>query len=286
MILVTGATGTIGRALVERLDRRDVAFRAASRNREHEHEHAATNLVAMDFAEPASIAAAMRDVDVVFLNSSQHPDMVELQGNVVDAARRAGVRHIVKVSGGNAFTGPDKPTWVGRAHAQVEAGIVESGMGWTFLRPRYFTQNLLVLAARISGGTLPVPLTHQRLAPVDTRDIAEAAAVILTSPSKHDGRVYDLSGPESLTFDEIADRLSGVLGRKVTHVAPPLEAVVAGLADAGVPEWLRRNLAEGMTIFANDPSVAGVSADIERITGRPAAPVDRFIVDHKAAFEQ
>lgn len=282
MILVTGATGVIGRIVVARLGERDVEFRAASRN--GGREDPVPNFVAMDFADPASVAAAVKGVDVVLLNSSQQPDMAVLQGNVVDAARRAGVRHIVKVSGGNAFTGPDKPTWVGRAHAQIEARIVASGLGWTFLRPRYFTQNLLGLAGAIGEGTLPMPLTDQRLAPVDARDIADAAVAILTSPGEHRGRVYDLTGPESLTFDDIAGRLSDALGTTVIHVAPPLEAVVARLAAAGAPEWQQRHLAEAMTLFAADGSVAAVTDDVERITGRPAISVERFIADHRAVF--
>lgn len=282
MLLITGATGSIGRALVARLGRQDAAFRTASRN--SGHGQAIANHVTMDFAEPGSVAAALRDVDVVFLNSSQHPDMAALQGAVVDAARQAGVRHIVKVSGGSAFTGPDSPSWVGRAHAEIEARITSSDMGWTFLRPRYFMQNLLNLTGPISEGKLPVPLTDQRLAPVDVRDIADSAATILTSPGDHNARVYDLSGPESLTFGDLAKRLSDLLGTSITHISPPLQAVVTALADAGAPEWQQRHITEAMTIFATDGSVADVSPDVERITGRPAITLDRFVTDHKAAF--
>lgn len=240
----------------------------------------------MDFADPDSVAAAVRGADVVFLNSSQHPDMAALQGNVVDAAAKAGVRHIVKLSAGDAFMGPDKDTWVGRAHAAVEARIATSDLGWTILRPRYFLQNLLGLAGRIGKGTLPIPLTTQRIAPVDVRDIADVAATILAAPKEHDSRTYDLSGPESMTFGEIADRLSAVLGRSVTHAAPPLQSVVAALAEQGTPEWIQRHIAESMTIFATDPSVAGVSGDVELVTGRAPIPFDRFVSDHKAAFEK
>ena len=105
MILVTGATGMIGRSLVAQLDERGVAFRAASRSRDQEN--AIPNLVTVDFAEPASIAGALHDADAVFLNTAQHPDMAAIQGNIVDAAKQAGVRHIVKLSAGTAFLGPD-----------------------------------------------------------------------------------------------------------------------------------------------------------------------------------
>jgi NAD(P)H dehydrogenase (quinone) len=284
LILITGATGTIGQALVARLGESGVPFRAASRG--GGLEGAGGEHVAMDFADPGAVAAAVRGAEVVFLNSGQHPDMAALQSAVVDAAVKAGVQHIVKVSGGEAFTGPDKPTWAGRAHAEIEAHIAATDMGWTFLRPRYFMQNLLGLAGPIGKGTLPIPLTTQRIVPVDVRNIADVAATILAAPKQHDTRAYDLSGPESMTFGEIADRLSAVLGRSVTHAAPPLRSVVAALAEQGAPDWIQRHIAEGMTIFATDPSVAGVSGDVELVTGRGPIPLDRFISDHKAAFEK
>lgn len=282
MILVTGATGTIGRALVAQLNERGVAFRAASRSRDQDN--SIPNLVTVDFADPASIAAALHDADAVFLNTAQHPDMAAIQGNVVDVAKQAGVRHIVKLSAGTAFLGPDSPSWVGRAHTEIEAKIVDSGLGWTFLRPRYFMQNLLGFAGPISAGTLPVPLPDQHIAPVDTRDIAAVATAVLTAPSDHNGQMYDLSGPESVTFDDLAERFSKALGTTVTHVSPPLSAVAAQAAAAGAPEWMQRHRTEGMAIHATDSTVGEVSADVERVTGRPATDVDSFIADHKAMF--
>lgn len=282
MILVTGATGMIGRALMAQLGERGVAFRAASRSRDQEN--SIPNLVTVDFADPASITAALRDVDAVFLNTAQHPDMAAIQGNVVDVAKQIGVRHIVKLSAGNAFVGPDSRSWVGRAHTEVEAKIVDSGLGWTFLRPRYFMQNLLGFAGPISDGTLPVPLPDQRIAPVDTRDIAAVATAVLTSPSDHNGQMYDLSGPESLSFGDIAERFSRDLGMTVTHVSPPLSFVADQWAAAGAPEWMQRHRTEGMVIHATDTTVAAVSADVERVTGRPAAGLDSFIADHKTTF--
>jgi NAD(P)H dehydrogenase (quinone) len=286
LILITGATGTIGRALVARLGELGVPFRTASRDGGQGQEAASANHVAMDFADPDAVAAAVRGVDVVFLNSGQHPDLAALQGSVVDAAVKAGVQHIVKVSAGDAFTGPDKPTFVGRAHADVEARIAGTDLGWTLLRPRYFMQNLLGFAGPIGKGTLPIPLTNQRIAPIDVRDIADVAATIVTSPKEHDTLTYDLSGPESLAFGELAERLSTLLGRPVTHITPPLPALVAALAEAGAPEWQQRHLTETMTVLATEPSVAEVSTDVERVTGRPPIPLDRFIADHKAAFEK
>lgn len=282
MILVTGATGMIGRTLVAQLDEQAVAFRATSRSRDQQS--SIPNLVTMDFADPASIAAALDGADVVFLNTAQHPDMTALQGNVVDVAKGAGVQHIVKLSAGNAFVGHDSQSWVGRAHTEIEDQIVDSGLGWTILRPRFFMQNLLAFAGPISEGTLPVPLPDQHIAPVDTRDIAAVATAVLTTPSDHNEQIYDLSGPESVSFDDLAERFSKALGTTVTHVSPPLSAVAEAAAAAGAPEWMQRHRTEGMEIHLTDSTVGEVSPDVERITGRPAIDVDGFIADHQAMF--
>jgi uncharacterized protein YbjT (DUF2867 family) len=282
MILVTGATGMIGRTLVGQLDEQDVAFRATSRSRDQEN--SIPHLVTMDFADPASIAEALDGTDVVFLNTAQHPDMAALQGNVVDVAKGAGVGHIVKLSAGNAFVGHDSRSWVGRAHTEIEDQIFESGLGWTILRPRFFMQNLLGFAGPISEGTLPMPLPDQHIAPVDTRDIAAVAAAVLTAPGDHDERIYDLSGPESVSFDDLAQRFSDTLGTNVTHVSPPLSSVAAAAAATGAPEWMQRHRMEGMEIHLTDGTVGEVSPDVERVTGRRATDVDTFIADHKAIF--
>ena len=129
-----------------------------------------------------------------------------------------------------------------------------------------------------------MPLPDQHIAPVDTRDVAAVALAVLTAPSNHNEQMYDLSGPESVTFDDLAERFSNALGTTVTHVSPPLSAVAAQAAAAGAPEWMQRHRVEGMTIQATDSTVGEVSADVERVTGRPATDVDSFIAGHKAIF--
>jgi NAD(P)H dehydrogenase (quinone) len=282
-ILVTGATGNIGRAVVQELADRGVEFRVFTRDA---NKASALGVEAFegDFGEAGSLEAAMRGVDAIFLNSSQHPDMARLQGNVSAAAADAGVRHIVKVSGGTSVTGEDKASWAGRAHHQVERMIEDAGIGYTFLRPAYFMQNLLALAEPIRAGKLPVPLPDQRIAVVDARDVGAAAAAILVSPEEHRGRTYDLTGPESLSFADIAERLSAVLGQNVQHVAPPIDAAVESLRAKGAPDWLQQHVAEIMEIFAQDPSVAVVTDSVEQITGRPPRTLEGFLADHATAF--
>jgi NAD(P)H dehydrogenase (quinone) len=281
-LFITGATGTIGRAVVEELAAGGADYRLCSRDpatigalAEQGHPGAVA-----DFGDPASLAAAIDGAGVVFLLSSQHPDQATLQGNVVDAARDAGVRHIVKVSGGSAVTGASTGSFVGALHARTEQQIVDSGMAWTFLRPNYFMQNLLNLADPIRHGKLPVPLPDQRMAIVDARDVGAVAAAILRDPEPHAGKAYDITGAEALDFAEIADRLGAVVGHDVTHVAPPVEGAVKALEAKGAPEWLQRHFAEIMMIFGSDESVATPTSVVQDLTGRPPRGIEDFAADH------
>lgn len=285
-LFITGATGTIGQAVVAELASAGADYRLCSRNPEKvaalgEQGHAG---VVADFADSASLAAAIDGATVVFLLSSQHPDQATLQGNVVKAAKNAGVRHIVKVSGGSAVTGPSTGSFVGAMHAQTEQEIIDSGMAWTFLRPNYFMQNLLNLADPIRNGKLPVPLPDQRMAIVDARDVGTVAATILRDPDPHAGTAYDVTGAESLNFDEVARRLSAALGHEIVHVAPPIEGAVEVLKGKGAPEWLQRHFAEIMTIFGSDDSVAKPTSVVEDVTGRPPRTIESFAADHASAL--
>lgn len=282
MILVTGATGTIGRSVVSRLSDARTPFRATTRQ-----EGLAGSkpfLVRMDLGDRDSVVAALAGVETVFLNSSQHPEMAAQQNGLIDAAAAAGVRHVVKVSAGSVATGADKPSWTGRAHAAVEARLKQSGIGSTILRPNYFMQNLLGLAPAIAAGKLPMALDGQRLALVDARDIAAVATTVLCAPEAHGGRTYELTGPEALTPTEIADRLSAALGTRITHVPLTLEELRSHAARAGAPEWMQRHVMELMHLYACDDSVGLVSQDVERVTGRAGGTLAKFVGDHASRF--
>ncbi|MCX0275207.1 NAD(P)H-binding protein [Nocardia zapadnayensis] len=282
MILVTGATGTIGRHVLSALVEAGVALRATTRRPEvaDVHEH----YMLMDLADRSTVEAAVEGVDVVILNSSQHPSMAEHQIGLIRAAQDAGVGHIVKVSAGSAATGVDSRSWVGRAHAAVEARVRSSRSGWTILRPNYFMQNLLTLAPAITAGTLPMALQTQRLAVVDARDIAAVAATVARAPRLHHEHIYDLTGPESLTGSEMSVCLSEAMGIKVRHEPLSLGQLRANLAATKMPDWLQEHLIELMSIYAKDPTVGDVSPDVEKVTGRAPHSLLDFAKYHSAFF--
>lgn len=282
MILVTGATGTIGRSVVSGLIAARTPFRATTR--QESLVDSDPSLVRMELGDRDSVVAALKGVEMVFLNSSQHPEMAAHQSGLIDAAAQAGVRHVVKVSAGSAATGPDKPSWVGRAHAAIEAHLERSGLGSTILRPNYFMQNLLGLAPAIAVGKLPMALQEHRLALVDARDIAAAATAVLRNPDAHRGRSYEITGPESLTPVDIAELISAGLGKRVTHAPLTLEELRESATRAGAPEWIQRHVVELMDIYARDDSVGLVSHDVELVTGHAPAGLAKFVDDHASRF--
>jgi len=198
-ILITGAAGTIGTQLLALLQAQglDVAVMTSRPG----HTVPGVRTLQGDFAEPASLVAAFRGFDTVFLLQPMVPSMVEFGLNAVEAARTAGVKHIVRSSGAGADSG--SPFSLARAHGVIDDAVRTSGLGWTLLRPTSFMQNHLTHnAAAIRSGALYAPHGEGETALVDVRDIAEVAALVLADPAAHQGRVYDLTGAESLTDAE------------------------------------------------------------------------------------
>jgi uncharacterized protein YbjT (DUF2867 family) len=245
MILVTGATGLNGAELMRRLSARGIPSRALVRNPAKAVALAAlphVEVVQGDMARPDSLAAALRGVDRAMLISSSEPAMLEVQCSFIDAARNAGVRHVVKLSG--IIPELDSPFRFARMHAEIEQRLEASGMAYTHLRagefmPSYFRQVPSILAR----GVMALPMGEARIASVDIGDIAEVAIAVLTT-SGHEGKIYPLTGPEALTMGEVADKLSAATGKTIRYVdVPPEEARQARLA-AGMPPYLAEGLDE------------------------------------------
>src|SRR6185436_19052635 len=166
--------------------------------------------VVMDFAQPATIAAALRGVEKLFLLSP--PNRPELEKPVVEEARKAGVRHLVKLS---AWGAESEAHSFGRGHRAIEKQIEAAKIPFTFLRPNGFMQNFLQAAGTIkSQRAIHFPAGDSRYSMIDVRDVAAVALRALTGPA-HQGKAYRLSGPESLSHEDVAEKLSRVLGRKI-----------------------------------------------------------------------
>jgi len=283
MILVTGSTGKIGSELTRQLAAKGTRVRALVRDAKKGEaiQAAGVELARGDLGDPASLDAAMKGVERVFLLSSVDQRQAELQGNVVSAAKDAGVRHIVKL--GAAGTSLDSPITVGRLHAQTERDIEASGIPYTFLKPALFMQFMLTHAPTIrTDGAFYAPMRDGKVPMIDVRDIAAVAAAVLTG-SGHEGKAYTLTGPEALSMHDAAQKLGHAIGRPVTYVDVPPDAARQAMVAQGIPPWFVEDLLRLMEVFAAGYA-ATVSPDVKNVLGRAPGSFDQFARDFARAF--
>jgi len=284
MILVTGATGLNGSELVRRLSAKGIPSRALVRNPAKAQPLASlpnVEVVEGDMARPDSLADALRGVDRAMLISSSDQTMVEVQSSFIDAARRAGVQHIVKLSG--IIPELDSPFRFARMHAEIEKRLEASGVAYTHLRagefmPSYFRQ----VPSIVARGVMALPMADARIASIDIGDIAEVAIAVLTT-SGHEGKTYPLTGPESLTMADVAAKLSAAIGKPVRYVdVPPEDARQARLA-AGMPPYLAEGLDE---LFAErrKGKESTVWPTIQDVFGWKPTSFDEFATRNAAIF--
>ena len=284
MILVTGATGLNGKELLRRLSAKGIAARGLVRNPAKAEAIAAlpqVEIVQGDMARPETLEPALHGIDRAMLISSSDPMMLEVQSNFIDAARKAGVKHIVKLSG--IMPELDSAFRFARMHGEIEKRLEASGMAFTHLRagefmPAYFRQAPAIAAK----GAMFLPMENARIASIDVGDIAEIAAKVLTEKG-HEGKTYPLTGPEALTMTEIAAKLSAATEKTIRYVnVPPEDARKAQLA-AGMPPYLADALFE---LFAErrNGKEAKVWPDAAALLGREPTSFDAFAKHNAAVF--
>lgn len=282
MILVTGATGKIGREVVKLLTSKGVPVRALVRHPEKTIDWKGVEVVKGDLDDAASVMAALQGVDKLFLLTSANPKQ---ESAAIDAAKQTGVKLVVKLSSMGANV--DSTTAIGRAHGAMEARLKGSGLGFTVLRPGMFAQNFLGYAESIrSQGQFLGAYGEGKAAPIDVRDIAEVAVLTLTERG-HEGKTYVLTGPVAMTQAEAAAKLSTALGRPVSYVDVPLETIAKSIHEAvsraGLPAWLADDMVTMQKNVAQD-GASTVSPDFERLTGHPPRSFEDFARDAAAAF--
>jgi uncharacterized protein YbjT (DUF2867 family) len=282
MILIIGATGTNGREVAVRLAAAGRKVRALVRSPKKATELATLGVefVPGDLDDPASLDAALRGVERAFIVTAVDQRCVGWFRNFFDAAKRAGTRHIVKFS---AMGAGDPGAEILRQHGETDAMLVSSGVPYTILQPNSFYQNMLWSAGSIrERGEFYLPLRDARLSLVDVRDIASVAMAVLTEAG-HEGKTYEITGPESLSFVDVAATLSKVLGKPVRYVDVPPEAAKQAMLAAGMPEWNAAAVTELYGAFATGRY--GRTTDIvQRITGKPPISFEQFVRDNATAF--
>ena len=283
MIVVTGAGGTVGGAVAQELKARGLSPRLAfhSLAKAERAKAAGDDAVVLDFDKPETLGPALAGAEAVFLLGTGGSGQAQAEINLVDAARAAGVKRIVKLS---VWEAAQENYAFARIHRTVERAIEASGVAWTFLRPTGFMQNFLThLAPSIRAtGSIYQPAGDAKISHIDVRDIARVAAEALTSEG-HAGKAYGLSGPEALSYGEAAAVLSRVLDKQVGYVAVSDEAAGAGLVAAGVPAAYAETVLDLYRHYRTG-AVSGLSSVVKDITGREPTTFEQFVRDHQSAF--
>jgi uncharacterized protein YbjT (DUF2867 family) len=295
MIVVTGATGNAGsevvRALAARGERVRAFVRDAGRARQVLGEGA--ELAVGDFADPASVRAALEGADALLLSCADDPRRVGWETAAIDAAVAAGVRRIVKLSAAAAEPGSPVAFW--DWHGQVEHYLRSCGTDWVILRANWYMSNVLAAASGVAAeGRLYAPAGQARIAMIDPRDVGAAAAAVLCSPGHggspghgasagHEGQTYLLTGPRAITYDEVAAGLSAATRRTVEFVDIPGDAAYQAMTGDGMPGFVAEQI---VAMFARLRQGVGaqVSPAVETLTGSTPHDFACFATDHARLF--
>jgi uncharacterized protein YbjT (DUF2867 family) len=283
LILVTGATGNTGSALLQQLAARGARVRALVRRKPDNARLGDTSvtMVAGNFDDPRSLEAALEGVARAYLVTPSSPEAEAQQIRFAELAAAAGVRHLVKLSQLAADEG--SPVRFLRYHAAVERRIRELGMGFTFLRPNLYFQGLLGFQPLIANeGRFLAPIGDARISAVDVRDIAAVAAVVLNEWG-HEGKTYTITGPAAVTHHEMASAIAEAIGRDVAFVDVPPQAFAGALEAARIPRWQVDGLVEDYAHYARGEAAA-VSSHVRDVTGAEPRDVNTFARDYARAF--
>ena len=284
-VLVTGATGNVGSWVVKELRGHGVSIRAFVRDPDRAAEKLGDDveLAVGDFSDTSSLHRALEVADHLFLTSADSPQMVEHETAVIEAAAAAGVSRIVKLSTLGAKVGSPLPPfdW----HGRIEQHLWRSEVPAVVLRPNFYMSNLLGSAESIrQTGKLFAPADGAKIAMIDPRDVAAVAAVVLTTDIGHEGQTYELTGPEAITYEHIAEELSAATGRPIEFVDMPDEAARAGFVEAGMPDWLVEHLIRVFGIIRQ--GALKQTTDIVRaLTRREPRTFAVFAREHAGLFQ-
>jgi uncharacterized protein YbjT (DUF2867 family) len=280
MILVIGATGTVGRPLVSRLLQGGHPVRAFTRDASRLTPAPGLEVAEGDLDRPETLAAALDGVRAVFVLSAG-PDALAQELTAAELVAAAGVHRVVKLSSVAAIE-PAAGCY-GVDHAKAEAAFAAAVPEFTALRPSGFMTNILQWQSTIAAsGTVYQCHGEIPRAVVAPADVAEAAAVCLTRPGLH-GRPYQLTGPEALTSPQLVARVSAALGRPLRYVETVPRDAVAGMIGAGLPPHFAQGLLDALA--APEPARGGrPTLAVRHLTGHPATSFDTWLTRNLTAF--
>ena len=283
MILITGASGTVGKAVLREVAKAGTTYRAMYRSKEEAAKApSGTQTVIADFSDKSSLASALRGVESVYLVCSPIPQLIELESNVIDASQAAGVKRIALNSALGAADFPKSfPSW----HRKVEDKLKAAKIAHCILRPNSFMQNIVTYYAptiRSQGAFYGSYGSNVRISYIDVRDLAAVAARALTS-SALDGKTLELNGPEALTCEQVAEKISEHTSVAARYVDITLEAQRKAMLDQKMPEWQVTALIDLQQYYINGQG-GTTDRTIADILSRPPATLDQFLTDNASEF--
>lgn len=277
-ILITGASGNIGSALTQQLQSSGIAFETL--RSKPDPQSASARIASYD--DVAALTRAFEGIESLFLLLPLTQNKLQHAKNAAQAAKAAGVRHIVRSSGAGAD--PNAGFALPRLQGTVDAVLADTGIATTFLRPAGFLQNYATfMAEQVKSGTVYAAHADASQSLIDARDIASAALSVLRNPAAHSGKAYTLTGGESLTTQQVLDRISSEIGREVRYQPVPPEAAVKAMLDLGMPPWMVE-LMDSLNRVVSAGYASAISPDLPALIGRAPITVAQFAKDYRSGW--
>jgi len=280
-ILVTGASGNTGSLLVPKLVNSDAHVRVFLRDNKKAESFRSmgAEVIIGDLDVTESIVPAVKDADKIYLLTWNGQTQLQQVKNVLKAIKDTGGKpHIIR----HSMWGSERSRIIQQG-LQAEELIMSAGLRWTMLKPTFFMQNIMMAAETINNDNVIYwDMLEGRLGMIDVRDIAEAAFTVITNEG-HEGKSYILTGPEAISFNDIAKIFSKVLDKEIKYVKVPGDAAFQAMTGMGIPEWIAKGyveLSEGFSEnFANS-----TTKNVEILTGHPARSFEQFAADFAQVF--
>jgi uncharacterized protein YbjT (DUF2867 family) len=286
MILITGASGMVGRAVLEEARKTDLSLKAMYREpAKAKVAPAGVTAVVADYADKESFSKALENVYAVFLVCSPISQLVQLESNAIEACAEKGVRHVVLISALGAHDYPKSfPSW----HNKSEDKLKASGLSYTILRPNSLMQNLLTAVAPSvrAQGTFYAAMGNAQMSLLDVRDLAAAATKILLDPKDHAGKIYELNGPDALNYTDVAQRIARAVGKPVKFVDVPESKQQKSMLEQGLPEWLVTALMDLQRYYTVYAKGGEVTDTLPRLLGKPPITLSQFLEENKDSFRE
>jgi uncharacterized protein YbjT (DUF2867 family) len=282
-ILITGATGGIGRNLVRILSEKGITVRAGihTESKSNRVKYPQVEMVKLNFEDITSIDFSLQGIKTLFLLTPIAREQVEYARRMIDRAKLFGVEHIVNISIMSSEVEPG--TQITRWHRRIERYLERIDIAFTIVKPNMYMQNFLRFM-QPSGGIIFLPLNDAAVSYVDVRDIARFSAAIILEGPIHYGKQYEVTGPAALSIDSVADIISCVTRQHVGYI--PLQEQTARhvMESLGIPSWMAVGMLE---LYAQQRIGLNnrVSKVIDAITGIPAVSFEQFVYDHLEFFK-